>query len=42
MTGLLIIGIVPGTLGVHAEGPAPRDPSKSSYMSVNEEDFRTV
>ena len=39
----LIIGTVLGTLATHAQraGAAP-DPSKSSYLSVNEEDFPTV
>ena len=40
--GLLIIGTAMGTLGARAQSGAKPDPSKSSYISVNEEDFRTV
>ena len=40
--GLLIIGTATGTLGARAQSGAKPDPSKSSYISVNEEDFRTV
>ena len=41
--GLLIIGVTAGTLAVHAQsGPAKPDPAGSSYLSVSEEDFRTV
>ncbi len=41
--GLLIIGSAIGTLGVHAQGgPMKPDSSRSSYISVNEEDFRAV
>ena len=41
--GLLITGTVLGTLAVHAQSAPPKpDPSKSSYISVNEEDFATV
>ena len=41
--GLLIMGIALGTLAVHAQSASPKpDPSKSSYISVNEEDFATV
>ena len=40
--GLLIIGIVIGTIRVQAQtGPRP-DPSKSSYLPVIEEDFGAV
>lgn len=41
--GLLITGTALGTLAVHAQSASPKpDPSKSSYISVNEEDFATV
>jgi hypothetical protein len=41
--GLLITVTALGTLAVHAQSPSPKpDPSKSSYISVNEEDFATV
>jgi len=41
--GLLITGTVLGTLAVHAQSTSPKpDPSRSSYISVNEEDFATV
>jgi hypothetical protein len=41
--GLVIIGTAMGVLGVHAQtGAAKPDPSKSSYISVNEEEFSTV
>ena len=41
--GLLITGTALGTLAVHAQSAPPKpDPSKSSYISVNEEDFATV
>jgi hypothetical protein len=35
--------VTAGTLAVHAQsGPAKPDPAGSSYLSVNEEDVRTV
>jgi hypothetical protein len=41
--GLLIMGTALGTLAVHAQSASPKpDPSRSSYISVNEEDFPTV
>jgi hypothetical protein len=41
--GLVMIGTAVGTLGVRAQDHATKpDPSKSSYASVNEEDFRIV
>jgi cytochrome c peroxidase len=40
--GVLAAGIIVGVLTVDAQSPAKPDPSKSSYISVNEEDFRTV
>ena len=41
--GLLFTGMALGTLAVHAQSASPKpDPSKSSYISVNEEDFATV
>jgi cytochrome c peroxidase len=41
--GLLITGTALGTLAVHAQSASPKpDPSRSSYISVNEEDFPTV
>jgi cytochrome c peroxidase len=40
---LVTVGVAAGVLGVQAQGASTRaDPSKSSYLSVNEEDFRTV
>ena len=41
--GLVLAGMAIGTLGVHAQGPSAKpDPSKSSYLPVVEEEFRTV
>ena len=41
--GLGLIGVVAGALGVQAQGASTRDdPFKSSYLSVNEENFRAV
>ena len=40
--GLLVIGIAIGTAGVRAQTGAKPDPPPSSYLPVNEEDFRTV
>jgi len=40
--GVLAAGIIVGVLTVDAQSPAKPDPPKSSYISVNEEDFRTV
>jgi len=40
---LVTMGVAAGVLGVLAQGASTMaDPSKSSYLSVNEEDFRTV
>jgi cytochrome c peroxidase len=41
-TGVLSVGIIVGVLAAQAQSPAKPDPPKSSYISVNEEDFRTV
>jgi len=41
-TGVLGLGIIMGVLAAQAQSPPKPDPSKSSYISVNEEDFRTV
>jgi len=41
-TGVLGVGVILGVLAAQAQSPAKPDPSKSSYISVNEEDFRTV
>jgi cytochrome c peroxidase len=38
----LSVGIIVGVLAAQAQSPAKPDPPKSSYISVNEEDFRTV
>jgi hypothetical protein len=41
--GLGLIGVVAGALGVQAQGVSTRDdPFKSSYLSVNEENFHAV
>jgi hypothetical protein len=41
--GLVMIGTAVGTLGVRAQDQAAKtDPSKSSYASVNEDEFRSV
>ena len=41
--GLGLIGVVAGALGVQAQGASTRaDPFKSSYLSVNEKNFRAV
>jgi hypothetical protein len=41
--GLLITGAALRTLAVQAQSASPKpDPTKSSYISVNEEDFPTV
>lgn len=43
LAGLLIIGMVIGPLRVQAQGGPPKpEPSKSSYLPVIEEEFRTV
>jgi len=40
---LVIMGMTAGVLGMQVQGASTTaDPSKSSYLSVNEEDFRTV
>ena len=39
---LLIVGAVAGVLAMQGPGPATGNPPVSSYLSVNEEDFRTV
>jgi len=39
---LVIVGTVAGVLAMQAPGPGTPNPPVSSYISVNEEDFRTV
>jgi cytochrome c peroxidase len=40
---LVTVGVAGGVLGVQAQGASTKgDPPTSSYLSVNEEDFRTV
>src|SRR5882724_3154926 len=39
---LVIVGAVAGVLAMQGPGPTPGNPPVSSYLSVNEEDFRMV
>src|SRR5882672_7710513 len=40
--GLVIVGMVAGVVAMQRPGPGTANPPVSSYISVNEEDFRTV
>src|SRR6266403_4684157 len=40
--GLVIVGMVAGARAMQGRGAGTADPPVSSYLSVNEEDFRTV
>src|SRR2546425_4449486 len=40
--GLVIVGMVAGARAMQGRGAAAAEPPVSSYISVNEEDFRTV
>src|SRR6266850_5038885 len=39
--GLVVVGVVAGAYAMQG-GPRPASPPASSYLSVNEDDFRTV
>ena len=40
--GLVMVGTVAGVVAMQGPGPGTATPPVSSYISVNEEDFRTV
>src|SRR5438309_10602288 len=41
VAALVVMGVTAGVLGMQVQG-AKADPAASSYLSVNEDDFRTV
>ena len=40
--GLVIVGMVAGVLAMQGPGPGTANPPVSSYISVNEEDYRSA